>query len=533
VIFFSPNQGGGGGIAQGALGSIRGDPIDRDEYIAAVKEAMLAHLLRNGMWPEQSAADWDERRQALNRLFLLDEARRLGIRVPDEVAAKRIVELAFLKDQQTGAFNRAAYDQFLAMLMRDRGLSRADFEEFMRNEVALQHLVQIGGLSGTLVTPREGEARYKQANELYSAEVVTFPASNYLSQVNLDPENVARHYTNRQAEYRIPERVQVRYVKFPATNFLDEARQTLESITNLAARVDAAYQQQSPEDFKDAEGNVLSPEAAKEQLKDEAAQAQALTVARRKAVEFANKLFNMPPSAESLSQLAAENGYEARTSEPFDEMRPPIDMNVPSTFNRAAFALSPEQPFAIPVTGEDGVYVFAFERRIPSEIQPLEAVRGRVIDSLMRTESRELAERAGRDFIAAVTNAMAGGQTFAEAAAAAGYQPVSVTNFTRTTFLSQLPRLSGSELSRTASELKPGEVSGFVPMLDGGYVLCLTARGSVSDEELKQELPGYLDQLRQFGRFSAFAEWQQRQFAAANVRMPGLEPETNAPPQLP
>jgi hypothetical protein len=56
---------------------------------------------------------------------------------------------------------------------------------------------------------------------------------------------------------------------------------------------------------------------------------------------------------------------------PFDQFRPPADLRVNTTFNRQAFALSPDEPFATPFVGEDGVYLMAFERRIPSEIPPL------------------------------------------------------------------------------------------------------------------------------------------------------------------
>jgi hypothetical protein len=525
VIFFSPTQGGGGGTVTGSLGAIRGDPIDLNEYVAARKEAALAYMLRHqGQWPETGAPDWDEQREVFNRLFLLDEARRLGIEVPPRVAASRIVEFQFLRDERTGGFNRAAYDQFLASLLTERGITRAEFEQFMRHEIALQHLAQIGGLSGTLVTPREATAQFREANEHFGAQLVIFSASNHLASVDLSPTNVARHYTNRMAEYRIPERLQVRYVKFPATNFLSEADQQLNTNTNLVQILDAEYERRDPASFRDAEGNVMAPEAAKQEIRDLFRQNLALDAARKKANEFANRLYQLDPAAASLNQLAAEMNYQPLTSAPFDQMRPPVDMKVPTTFNRAAFALSPEEPFATPVTGEDAVYVFAFEQRIPSSIEPLENVQSRVTQSLIQTESREMAFQAAREFAAAVTNALAQGKTFEAAAAEAGHTVLTLTNFSRaTTIVPGLPpRLTVSELLRTADELAVGQTSGFVPAADGGYVLHLTSREPVPEEVLKEELPEFLDQARQFGRFTAFHEWQRKRFAAADVRIPGV-----------
>src|SRR5262245_52368204 len=90
VIFFSPNQAERmGRIRAGALGTIQGRPVERDEYLMAAREARLAHMLREGSWPDRSGRNWQESREAINRLFLLHEARRLGISVTDEVAAAR------------------------------------------------------------------------------------------------------------------------------------------------------------------------------------------------------------------------------------------------------------------------------------------------------------------------------------------------------------------------------------------------------------------------------------------------------------
>lgn len=149
VIFFSPNQkmGRGGMMDGGALGTINGRLVERGEYFEALREAELGHRLRTGEWPSRGSRDWDETRDVIQRLTLLDAAERLGVRVTDEVAAARIVELPFLQDEKTGVFSRAAYDQLLAFIQQ-HGLTRVDFERFMRHEVAINHLVQLSGMSG-------------------------------------------------------------------------------------------------------------------------------------------------------------------------------------------------------------------------------------------------------------------------------------------------------------------------------------------------------------------------------------------------
>lgn len=533
VIFFSPNQrmGNGPGGVGGALGTVKGRPVGRDEYVTTLKEARLAHMLRTGSWPGRGGRDWDEAREVIQRLVLLEEARGLGVQVTDEVAAARIVDLPFLKDDKTGAFNRASYDEFLAIVQREEGMLRADFEQFMRHEVAIQHLVQLGGMSGSLVPPREAEEQYRQGNGQYAGQLVVFSSTNQAARVDLSPARVSQYFSNRLAEYRIPERVQVRYAKFAATNFLAEAEAQVNSNTNLAPLLDAEYQRRGPDSFRGPDGKPRTPEEAKADLKAQFLRSVALEAARKKANEFANKLYQMEGSVESLSKLAADSGMQAQTSVPFDQFRPPFDMRVPQTFNRAAFALSAEEPFATPVVGDDGVYVYAFERRIPSEIPPFETVKERVTESYKRTEARSLAEAAGRAFSETAAQSLAQGKTFAEAAAAAGLKTIVLTNFSRATSgLSELgPRLTVSELLQVAEEVEPGKVGPFTAAADGGFVLWVESRKEAPDDQLKQELPAFLTQLRQMGRFSSFMEWEKHRIALA--QFPGFRTEgaTNAP----
>ena len=54
------------------------------------------------------------------------------------------------------------------------------------------------------------------------------------------------------------------------------------------------------------------------------------------------------------------------------------------TFAKAAFALTPEEPMAgEPILSEDAVYVIALKKRIPSEVQPLDAVRDQLFHDIL------------------------------------------------------------------------------------------------------------------------------------------------------
>jgi hypothetical protein len=529
VVFFSPNQpmGGGPAMPAGSLGSVYGQPVEPEEYRAALDEVLIGHLLREGNWPDIGGRRWNQDQEVLNRLFMQEEARRLGIKVTDEVAARWIAQLPIFKDETTGAFSRPAYDRLLEFLQRERGLTRTDFERFMRNEVAAQHLVQLGGLSGSLVPPREAEARYRAAHQQHTVLLVTFASSNYVDQVDLSDDSVARHYTNNLAGYRIPERRQVRYVRFELTNHIAEADAQLATNQNLGPVLDAEIARRGPQAMMDAQGQPLSPEAAREKLREEIRRPLLLSLARRQANAFANELYQLPPSVDSLNQLAETSGLEVRTSTPFPATMPPFELGVPATFARQAFSLEPSQPFATPFAGEQAVIVYALDRDLPSEIRPLELVRDSVIASLKRTESRNLAAAAGRQFATQAKAALAEGQSFAEAASTAGWgdQLITLAALGRTT--PPPPEIEGkiqvSEIVRVADALRPGEVGDFTPTMDGGFVLFLQETTPPPAEELAREIPDFLKQTRNFGRFLSFTEWERQRMVAAEVRVPGGE----------
>src|SRR5687767_4962896 len=121
------------------------------------------------------------------------------------------------------------------------------------------------------------------------ASAAVFWTTNYLDQIKVEPAAVATFFTNSMARYRVPERIQVSYVEFPATNYFVEADKDLAAITNLSARIDEYYFQQGTNAFKDTNGIALAPEVAKENLRIQMRHDLALRAAHHKANEFGSQ----------------------------------------------------------------------------------------------------------------------------------------------------------------------------------------------------------------------------------------------------
>ena len=131
----------------------------------------------------------------------------------------------------------------------------------MRAQLTVEQLRLTLGLSGSLVTPQEASLLYDYEHREAYSQAVFFSVSNYLSEVKVAPGAVGEFFTNNMAYYRLPDRVQVSYVWFNVTNFLDVAKTELAK-TNFDQIVENAYKKYgSAAEFKDK-----TPEEAKAKM---------------------------------------------------------------------------------------------------------------------------------------------------------------------------------------------------------------------------------------------------------------------------
>lgn len=535
VWYFNPNQrmgGPGAGTAGGQVGTIFGDPIMQRDYANAYKEAVLHYLFSYGEWPVDNEVSRQLRpveRETRQRLFLVRKMKDYNIRVSDEAVADYIAQM--FQDRETKRFHKEVLERFFQSLPQHR-LARADFERYARNQVGIAHLAAIAGASGKLVTPQEAEYAFRQEKEKVDAKLVLVSTSNYLAKVEVTPEAVATFYTNNQAMYRQPERLQLSYVAFPATNFTMLADEKLAGLTNLAQEIDQVYQQRGASFYTDAAGQPMTPDAAKAKIREEFRHEASMNEARRVAYEFASELEKIPLAtngtnpAETLEKLAAAKALAPVVTEPFTQFSGPVGLQLPEQFVRAAFRLTPEEPIIPePVSGENGVYVMAFKNRIASELDPLELVRARATEEYRRREAMRLTREAGTALAAAITNGLAAGKDFDTLVREAGFNVVDVPPFERSErVIPALPAsVDPSALGNTAFNLAGGQASSYQPSRDGGFIVFAEKFVPASEEEVQRELPQYVQELRRRSAGEAFNEWFSKELRLAQLSVAGDE----------
>ena len=321
VVFFSPyskmNDSRGGPVN---LGSINGERVSEEQYIHARNEVFLRHYFMTGSWPDQESTKEGGQieRETYQWLLLIQKQQQLGIHISAEVVAQAARAMV-------SQFQRAGItspDVFIRQVLQPRGFQVGDLERFVRHYIGVQELIATAGLAGKLVTPQEARDLFKREHEELATAAVFFSASSYLSNITVLPDAVTQFYSNRLATYRVPDRVQVSYVKFDLTNYAAEASQELARMTNLDLQIDEAFKQGGTNFLREVEAQSL--EEAKVKVRDARHKQFEFQAARRKAVEFATPLFDMDPvRADNLDKLAKEKGLAVGITAPFDRETPP------------------------------------------------------------------------------------------------------------------------------------------------------------------------------------------------------------------
>ena len=530
VIYFSPYQrmtGAQRGAAN--LGSINGERISEEEFIKARREVFLRTFFTTGNWPDEEAKKQggDLDRDTYQWLLLIQKQHQLGIQISTDVVAQ--AARAMISQFQRGGVTSP--EMFIEQVLKRVGFGADDLERFVRHYVGVQELIATVGLGGKLVVPQEVRDLYKREHEEVATAAVFFSASNYLAGVTVPPDILMQFYTNRQSIYRVPERAQVSYVKFDLTNFQAEANQALAKMTNLDLQIEEAYKNGTTNFLREVKAQ--SQAEAKVKLREARGKEIELQAARKQATEFATPLFDMEPMrAENLDKLAKEKGLVVRVAAPFDLQAGPKDLEVGPDFAQKAFARTPEDPFAGPILGQDGVYVIALVKKLPSEIPPLDQIRIRVEQDYKLAQAMEMARRAGMGFYQTLTNGLAQGKTVEAICAEAKLQLVEMPPLSLST--RELPqveeRIPLNQFKQIAFTAPLGKVSPFQMTADGGVIVYVKSRLPLDEAKMNTSLPAFANYVRQSRQNEAVNDWFRKEAEKGLRDTPLARPQTQGLP---
>ena len=311
----------------------------------------------------------------------------------------------------------------------------ARLEAIARYQVGVEQLRGLAGVAGILVSDKEAQIKFRNENENYEAEAIFLSHTNYLPLVQSTEEQVKKHYTNTLANNRIPERRQVSYVTFPATNYLDEAEEKFNelnaagrmgfltnywtNITSIAgyktntipvlAKLIAPARTNLYSGMKEEEATAAIREAILttphlsyvNERQVELKSGLAVVEAYKAGLDFQNSLeetYKAQPAFDTLEKMALLQNLTATTSPPLAS-QDSVVFGLPQVRSEQVFALSKTNALIIgdsPFSGNPSdFYIASLKKVIPSRNRTFVEAKTKVTADFKKAESIKLMNEAG------------------------------------------------------------------------------------------------------------------------------------------
>jgi len=176
-------------------GTIYGEKVTPEKFYEMEHDVYLRFFFSYGEWPDKVSGVSRETllREIYIRMMLVQKTKDLDIHVSAEQAEQMAANLLRSPElaRALGVHGQSVpFGAFVGQILEREGLSAGDFENFVRNDLAIEQLQMTFGLPGQLVTPQEAANEYVRENQALSLQIVFFSASNYLAQAVVTPMDV-------------------------------------------------------------------------------------------------------------------------------------------------------------------------------------------------------------------------------------------------------------------------------------------------------------------------------------------------------
>ncbi len=463
---------------------------------------------------------------AWRRALALKKAEKLGLHATDMEVVSHIQEDPMFSEG--GVFQRSLYDQFANLFLARIGFSRRHYDDFVREEVVIEKLVE--ALSASVwIAPRELEQHLQTYTDVFTVQGVSI-STNRLEPVEIPGLSEIEAYYLENTNYFVrSERRIVDYAVFPVDDFTDDITIEAEEIEDYYTDnlhefrrdgVTADVLEMDLEAFDematdvDSRSEYLYLDEVAGDIRERLARREALHVAMDAATDFVMEL--IPPrrdeKAVSFDEAASKAGVTVRRTEPMSRTDPspsPHDID-PMTLLREVFGLeeTPEEYFSNAVAGESAAYVLALREVIPAGVPPLEEIVDEVRDTMIGERMAVKLSEHADELRQAIITAMADDpdMTFADAVAGKNLETRDYESFS---IFNVPPELENIDILNAISSRNARELTEPIAINGETRLLIYVAHRDPMDEMSRNMLRRQIRENLYYHRSQqVFAEWQ-------------------------
>ncbi|MEA2068940.1 MAG: peptidylprolyl isomerase [Verrucomicrobiota bacterium] len=506
-------------------GRLYGEDVSRFEYGKAYQNVYVMYTMMMGralnMNDEVNAAIT---RAAWQRIATLKKARQMGLTATPDQIRQMIQNQPLFQNQQTGGYDKKAYDAFVTGFLPRTGMNARSFENMMAENVLIEKASGMAA-QGALVTDEEIKKAFHLYTDKITVEYAALPRS-LAGAPEATEEDAKAYYELNPEEFRLPEKAIVQYVQFSVSDYTNAVSVTDEMVAAFYENNKQRYLKPAPEGTAEDAAPEFQP---LEEVKDSIMELYVAELARQQAFGAADIMVaGLSDEGTTFEQAAGKAGREIVKNTPAfaaTGLVKGIDPTAP--FARAAFNLEKDEThyYSDPVVGRDTVYVIALIKKLDAFLPSFENVVADATEAAKITVSEKAYVEKSEAVHAEIETAIKGGASFADAASKYNLELKTTVPFDVTT---QLEDEFGREIMGATVQYGAGTLVNLIST-PNEFLIAYVASKELADEAAT--LPSMRDDLaagiRQEKAGRLAQAWQESLLEEAGFEDLTATPETS------
>jgi peptidyl-prolyl cis-trans isomerase D len=487
-------------------GTVEGKPVKID-----TRETVVTAIRGFGRNRDKETSASKVERRVWEQIAAVHTAQKNGfISTPEEIRDALKEMPAF---QGPNGFDMAQYRQ--ALFSQD--MVPAAFEKLVGHQLTMSKVAALVE-TASWISPMELEDEIAAMTDKFTVQVATVSNRFSKAEMRLSDEVYKKYYEENKASFALPDRVSVRYIALPISNYLASVTVSEEDLQNhYDANLDK-YRRTTTNDVSE----TLPFAEVRGKIVDELKREEARYCAETNVVfNFMDRLPQLGTNA--LMIFAAQQKLEIKFTPLFGMTETLYWTDASTDFSNTAFELDMESldtRFGV-VKGQNEVYVLELRKRSPAHVPAFENVQSDVKVRAQEKARADEYEKATKAVRVALRKSLDSGKTFKSAA-----QDMELPVTTNLTFaVNELQNQSAFEnaysVAYGARDLKKGELSEPIPASPEQSLLIYVHDRKPGDmlaaEMMRSQIRLSIARRRGNGLLSDWMKWNQNQLQAKST----------------
>jgi peptidyl-prolyl cis-trans isomerase D len=312
--------------------------------------------------------------ELINKILVLQEAKRLGLSISDEELRGMIESIPSF--QANGQFDKRNYERYLRLSR----MTPEEFEQTQREMLLLSKAVSLIKMNSGMVSDEEVLNTYLFENERISLSFMKIIPDSFKNQVNSNEIERKDYFQKNQEEFRIPAFIQIQYLLFRPSDFESKITVSADEIKKYYDLRKATFKIPEQVRLKDILIKA-GPQDTPDQLEMKKKKAEEILEKAKKTKDFGS-LAKQFSEAENASK-GGDLGWIRKGM-----LGEQIESDL---FSRKGGDLSGV------LVGRDGFHIFKIEEVKEEEQKTIEEVKDQILQTLEKEKAKAEASRKADD----------------------------------------------------------------------------------------------------------------------------------------